>query len=324
MLTFLLFGCRSRQEASGDKYRKAGDPLRSLMQYEEALKRGKVSKEFPKNYALVNIQAMAMRAKEDPMAEFLDILKDTVASLLNQFPDPANQALFLQTVEEIGASRLKMGSTEAAEAGFRFFKTAEDISGKNSAVAAKVAGYRQEFVGTKLKEVEGDFREAASSPTAGIVADYKMTKLALMMGGETDNMKTLWSQIRKLNLNTYLMYDNDEVDLGERPDNRINKYGILLGIVKLEAGPTSAKIQLKAFNGSSGPIHFDSKGFTLVDRQGNVYTPTGKIGHFSDKDVVGKGDESKTGGLTFAYPAGTEPYFVEFKSESGITRKYLP
>jgi hypothetical protein len=97
-LAFLLTSCRSRQEAAGDKYRKLGDPLHSLMQYEEALKRGKVSKEFYKNYTLVNIHAMGLRAKEDPTAEFLDILKDTVASLLTQYPDPQNQSLFAITL----------------------------------------------------------------------------------------------------------------------------------------------------------------------------------------------------------------------------------
>ncbi len=324
MLAFFLTGCRSRQEASGDTYRKAGDPLRALMQYEEALKRGKVSPEFPKNYTLVNIQAMALRAKEDPTAEFLDILKDTVASLLTQNPDPANQALFTQTLEDIGMQRLKLGSSEEAESGFRFLQTAESLGGGHGSATSKVAGIRKEYAAKKLSEIAATFKDAATQPTAGIVADYKMNKLALIMGGESAEMKDLWSQIRKLNLNTYLMYDNDEVDLGERPDFRINKYGILLGIVKLEPGATSLKVQVRAFNGSSGPILFTSEGFTLVDRQGNIFKPTAKIGHFSDKDQVGKGDESKVGGLTFTYPTGTEPYFIEFKSESGTTRKYLP
>src|SRR5882757_6199069 len=62
-LALLLTGCRSRQEASGDKYRKIGDPLHALMQYEEALKRGGVSKEFWTNYTTVNIAAMSLRSK---------------------------------------------------------------------------------------------------------------------------------------------------------------------------------------------------------------------------------------------------------------------
>src|SRR5262245_20161114 len=111
----LLTSCRSRQEAAGDKYRKIGDPLHSLMQYEEALKRGKVSKEFYKNYTLVNIQAMDLRSKEDPTADFLDVLKDTVASLLTQYPDPQNQALFATALQNIASARIKIGSAEAIE-----------------------------------------------------------------------------------------------------------------------------------------------------------------------------------------------------------------
>ncbi|HKP95935.1 MAG TPA: hypothetical protein VJ385_09285 [Fibrobacteria bacterium] len=322
-LAFLLLsGCRSRQEASGDKYRKAGDPIHALMQYEEALKRGKLSKEFYKNYTLINIQAMGLRAKEDPTAEFLDVLKDTVASLLVQHPDPTNQALFITTLRNIASARIKMGSPDAVEGGFRFLQAVEKAGGGADATGAA----KTEIVNAKLKEIEGDFREASSSPTAGIVADYKLNKLAIMIGGETAEMKDLWSKVRKLNLNTYLMYDNDDVDLGERPDSRINRYGVLLGIVKYEPGSTATKIQVKAWNGTSGPMKYVGDGFTLYDTEGKSYAPSAKIGGFAktDKDLIPKGEESKTGGLTFNHPAGTVPAYLEFKSNQGLSRKYLP
>ncbi|MDB5102516.1 MAG: hypothetical protein JWP91_205 [Fibrobacteres bacterium] len=322
-LAFLLTGCRSRQEASGDKYRKAGDPLHALMQYEEALKRGKLSKEFWQNYTTVNIAAMDMRAKEDPTAEFLDILKDTVASLLTQHPDPTNQANFAAALQRIATARIKLGTPESMEGGFRFLQAAEKAGAPGGSAAAK-----QQIVATQLKAIESDFKEAATNPTAGIVADYKLNKLALMIGGETPEMSALWSKVRKLNLNTYLMYDNDDVaqELGERPDARINKYGILLGIVKYEPGSAATKIQVKAWNGSSGPIKYVGDNFTLVDSEGKEYKPSAKIGGFAktDKDMIGKTEESKTGGLTFNHPAGTKPAYLEFKSTSGVTRKYLP
>jgi hypothetical protein len=321
-LALFLTGCRSRQEAAGDKYRKMGNPLQSLMQYEEALKRGEVSKEFYKNYTLVNIQAMDLRAKEDPTAEFLDILKDTVASLLTQYPDPANQTLFASVLSNIASARIKMGTPEAVEGGFRFLSAAE------KAGAAGGSGAKDQVVALKIKEVESDFKDAATEPTSGIVADYKMNKLALMIGVETPAMSELWSKIRKLNLNTYLMYDNDDVlaGLGERPDARINRFGVLLGIVKYEAGSTTTKIQVKAWNGASLPFHYRGDGFTLFDKDGNAYTPTAKIGGFAktDKDVIQKGEESKTGGLTFTHPAGAKPAYLEFKCEAGLSRKYLP
>ena len=322
-LAFLLTSCRSRQEASGDKYRKIGDPLHALMQYEEALKRGGISKEFWTNYTTVNIAAMSLRAKEDPTAEFLDILKDTVASLLLQHPNPASQAAFIKSLQEIAAARIKMGTPDAIEGGFRFLQAAEKAGATGGSAAAKA-----QIVAAKLKEIDDDYKQAATNPTVGIVADYKLNKLALMVGGETPEMSAEWSKVRKLNLNTYLMYDNDDVveNLGERPDARINKYGILLGVVKYEPGAAATKIQVKAWNGSSGPIHFVGDAFTLVDKSGNVFKPSAKIGGFgkTDKDVIGKGDESKTGGLTFTHPAGTVPSYLEFKSGAGSTRKYLP
>jgi hypothetical protein len=322
-LAFLLTSCRSRQEASGDKYRKAGDPLHALMQYEEALKRGKLSKEFWVNYTTVNIGAMKLRAKEDPTAEFLDILKDTVASLLAQHPNPTNQTEFAAVLQEIASARIKMGTPEAIEGGFRFLQAAEKAGAAGGSAAAK-----QQIVAAKLKEIADDFKEAGTNPNFGIAADYKLNKLALMIGGETPEMAELWSKVRKVNLNTYLMYDNDDVveNLGERPDARINKYGVLLGIVKYEPGSTTTKIQVKAWNGSSGPIKFVGDNFTLFDKSGGSYKPSAKIGGFakSDKDQIGKTDESKTGGLTFNHPAGTEVAYLEFSSGSGVTRKYLP
>jgi hypothetical protein len=322
-LAFFLTGCRSRQEAAGDKYRKAGDALHALQYYEEALKRGKVSKEFYKNYTRVNIQAMATRSKEDPTADFLDVLKDTVASLLTQYPDPENQTLFATTLQNIAISRINLGTPDAVEGGFRFLDAAKKAGAAGSADAA-----RQQVVAEKLKDIKDDVDRASKEDNAGIVADYKLNKLALMIGGETPEMKAIWSRLRKMTLNTYMMYDNDDViaEMGERPDARINKYAVLLGIVKYDPGSTTTKIQVKAWNGGAIPFHFRGEGFTLVDRDGKEYKATGKIGGFSknDKDVVPKGEQSKTGGLTFTHPAGIQPAYLEFKCEAGMSRKFLP
>jgi len=331
-LALFLTSCRSRQEAAADKYRKAGDPLHALQYYEEALKRGGLSREFYKNYTLVNIQSMGLRAKEDPTADFLDVLKDTVASLLTQHPDPENQALFASTLQNIANARIKMGTPEGVEGGFRFLEAAKKAGASGGAEAAK-----QQVMASQLKQIQGEIDEAAKNPTMGIVADYKLNKLALMLGGETPEMTRIWSPLRKINLNTYLMYDNDDVvsELGERPDARINKYAILLGIVKYEPGAKATKIQVKAWNGGSQAFPYRGSDFTLVDKDGKTYKPTAAIGGFykggkppkkgkPDPGIVQKGDESKTGGLTFTYPAGTVPVYLEYKCEAGVSRKYLP
>ena len=149
-----------------------------------------------------------------------------------------------------------------------------------------------------------------------------MNKLVIIFGKEMPEMKDLWSKIRKVNLNTYLMYDLE--GLLSELDARINRYGVLLAVLKLNPGSTSTKVEVKAYNGASGPIKLDGDKFTMVDREGNSYKPSVKLGSLAKGEVVGKSDESKAGGLTFNHPAGIEPHYLEYASEAGVTRKYLP
>ncbi len=315
----LLAGCKSNQEAAGDKFRKAGDHINALMQYEEALRRGKLSKEFWDNYAFVNIKAMDLRSKEDATAEFLDILKDTVASLLRQHPNPQNEAIFAQTLYDIGMLRAQMGG-RAEEGGMAFFKMAASLPGVPQETAAKIAQATEGFVTKALKDIKDELN--SDEETAGIVADYKMTELSLKVGSVTPEMKALWSQIRKKNLSTYLMYDLQ--GLLPEVDARINKYALLLGIVKYDHPGNQVKVQVKIFNGGSLPIKFDGDGFRLYDKEGNAYAPKSKLGAATKKDIVGVRDESKTGGVNFTMPDGAEPDYLEFTAENMKTRKYLP
>lgn len=317
----LLVGCKSAQESAGDKFRKGGDPLNALMQYEEALRRGKISKEFWDNYALVNIQAMAMRSKEDPTAEFLDILKDTVISVLTQHPNPANEALLAQTLYDIGMARISMGGARAEEGGMILLKAADGLANKPADLAAKISQARDAVVSKVLAEVREEM--SSGEPTAGIVADYKMQELKLKVGGETEAMKPLWSEIRKKTLNTYLMYDLEGL-LPEAPDARINQYALLLGIVKFDRSGNSVKVQVKLFNGAGFSVPFDGKAFTLYDKSGNAYQPASVLGAAAKKAMVGSKDESKTGGVNFTVPSDAVLDYLEFKAEGMTTRKHLP
>lgn len=318
-LCLLLAGCKSGHESAGDKFLKGGDPINAIVRYEKALEKGSVSSTFYKNYAKANIQLLEYRAKEDPASPVIDIIKDSVSSLLAAHPDPESEALFAAALQQVAAARLNAGSEEG---GFAMLQAIEKLSNKPAGV--NTDGLRKQFIQNKLKEIEDDYQEASSEPTSGILADYKMNKLALLFEGkEIPEIRGLWSKIRQVNLNTYLMYDYEGL-ITEALDSRINKYGVLLAIVKLDKGASSLKVQAKAFNGSSTPISVHGDQFTLVDREGNAYKPAGKLGAFTKKDVISSRDESKTGGLTFNYPSGTEPWYIELKTDAGNTRKYLP
>jgi hypothetical protein len=292
------------------------------MQYEEALRRGKVSAEFWDNYALVNIQAMKLRSSEDPTAEFLDILKDTVQSVLSQHPNPENEALFAKTLYDIGMARLGMGGARAEEGGVIFLKAADGLANKPAELSGQVKQAMEGLEAKTLKEVQ-ELMES-NEPTDGIVADYKLNELKIKLDKVTDNMASIWSSVRKRNLNVYLMYDQEGL-LSEVPDRRINEFAILLGIVKYVASGTSVNIQLKVFNGLSFSIPFDGKGFTLVDTDGKTYKPTALLAAAQKKEMIPTKDESKkTGGVNFKIDSGAKPSYLEFQVEGATTRKYLP
>ena len=248
-LALLLAGCKSGNETAGDKYLKGGDPINALVRYEMARDKGSVSQTFFKNYAKANIMLLEYRAKEDPGSPSVDIIKDTIASVLAAHPDPETEALFASALQTAATARLNAGSEEG---GFAMLQALEKLPGNSG--GGKTDGLRKQFLAGKLKEIESDYEDASSEPTSGILADYKMNKVALLFDGkEIPEIRGLWSKIRKLNLNTYLMYDYEGL-ITEPLDSRINKYGVLLAIVKLDKGATSLKVQAKAFNGGSGPI----------------------------------------------------------------------
>lgn len=319
-LAFVLAGCKSGHESAADKYLKGGDPINAIVQYEKALAKGKVSKTFYKNYAMANVQLLDYRGREDAANPILDVLSDTITSILTSHPNPETEATYAQTLSKIASERVKMGADEGA---FLMLQKADRLSSKPTVNSDAI---KQQVVVSKLKEIEDDYQEAATEPTAGILADYKMNKLALLFDGkEIPEIRGLWSKIRQVNLSTYLMYDLEGL-ITDGLDSRINKYGVLLAILKLEKGSTSTKIQAKVFNGGSGAINVLADQFTLVDREGNAYKPSGKLAAFTRKDPVNSRDESKTGGLTFTHPTGAEPWYLEFKSTegAGTSRKYLP
>lgn len=320
LMAMALFGCKSGHESAGDKFMKAGDIGNSIIQYEMA-RQGSVSKEFLVNYTKANILVLKMRADDDPSSDMIDAFRDTILSLIKQQPDAANQTAFSEALVEVGEKRLAMGTPGAEEGAFRLFATADALPGKAASVSPRYAKAKADYIAGKLKEIESDLAEAASEPQNGILADYKLNQLQLVIGDGAPELKDMWSKVRKQNLSTYLMYDLE--GLVDRVDARINKFGMLIGIVKYTPGAT-AKFEAKVWNGSSGLAEIDASNFRLVDRKGNAYKSAPGLGAFKKKTPVPKGEESKTGGLSFTLPAGTEPDYLELTLDNRISRKYLP
>ena len=321
ILSLALLGCKSKLESMGDNYLKAGDPGNAMAQYENALQQGGVSADFYSSYTDAAIALLQTAGAADPSAETLDPLKDTLVSLLKQHPDAAKGAVVSAALLDIGSKRLGMGSEEG---GFQFLNAAAAMPGKSSDIDAKVEEAKKAYQTGKLKEISDKFDESATDGTAGIEADYAMNQLAMVLGSETPEMSALWSKIREKNLPTYLFYAAPGL-LDKPADARINKYGILIAIVKYVAPPAPVLIGIKVWNNTSGPIDIDGSNFKLYDRQGNAYDAGTKLQALKKKATVELGKESEQGGLIFKLPKDAQPDYLELTAADGRTsRKYLP
>ncbi len=321
ILSLALLGCKSKMESTGDAYLKAGDPGNAMAQYENAMQQGAVSADFYSNYTDAHIALLQVGLESDPAAETLDPLKDSLLSLLKQHPDAAKEAAASAVLLEIGSKRLDMGTEEG---GFQFLNAAAALPGKSADIDAKVDAAKKAYQTGKLKEISDKLDESATDGTAGIAADYAMNQLALVLGSETPEMAALWSKIREKNLPTYLFYAAPGL-LDKAADARINKYGMMIAIVKYVAPPAPVLIGIKVWNNTSGPIDIDGSNFKLVDRQGNAYEAGTRLQALKKKATVELGKESEQGGLIFKLPKDAQPDYLELTVDDGRTsRKYLP
>ena len=321
----LLAGCKSAYEKHGDAHLKENRPLQALQNYELVLQKGKPSAEFAQNYIKANIMAMSQRNAEDPLAEFMDHFKENIEKNLSQAPNAENEAAFADVLLKVGKARLAMGTPISAVKGFDFMRAAEVLPSASGAVKQEVSQIRDQYVSGKLGEVRDHLEEAKTGEViAGIVADYKLAHMDLV-AGSTEESEALWSEVRKANLATYLMYDNTDVEMeiGGSIDHRINKYGVLLGITKYKPAGSSVYLEVKAFNGTNNPIDYKKDSFALVDSDGNRHEPVSGRG-FKKDAKVSLTEESPVAGLKFKLPGETQVSHLEYKYGSGVSEKFLP
>ena len=191
ILSAAFLGCKSKSESTGDDYLGAGDPANALVQYEDALQKGKVSSDFYSKFTDAYIALLQTSGSFDPSAETLDQLKDSLISLLKQHPDAAKEATASSVLADIGQKRLNMGGAQVEEGGFQFLNAAAALPGKSPDIEGKMEEAKKTYQVSKLKEISDKLDEAASDGSAGIAADYEMNQLAMILGSETPEMKAL-------------------------------------------------------------------------------------------------------------------------------------
>ena len=257
--------------------------------------------------------------------EKLDFYRKKIAELLATIDKDraavANQ--YAKVVGKVVPELLASGSFMSEEVAFRFINDVGEL-GITGASMQMLQSIKGEYINKALAEAEAHYESAVSAkdPNEGILADYTLAKLMLFIDEPTPEIKSLWSKIKENNLSTYLMYDLEGLIPGLIPS--INKYGVLLGIVKYVRGANSTTIQVQAYNGSTVPILFSGKNFLLVDEEGNAHAPSRTRGRFSNSKKLEPGQESAVGELTFNVGKDVPLDYLYFKGEAGESKKFLP
>ncbi len=322
-IVLALTGCKSAYEKQGDDHLNAGRYKKALQRYKYVTKKGNGSNNFTNSLTHAYIGAFGKDVEAGQDIEALYFFKDKIGKLLPKVTSSKVKAFYVETAVKAGKTLAETEDAAYVDLGFKLFKEAVKTEGFNANHKSVIDKIEADMTAKAIQEATDQLESAKGGEAQdGILADYILSKLALFVE-PTDEVKTLWSEIRKVNLSTYLMYDLENLIEGG-PLPRINKYGVLLAITDYKKSGNSLSVQLKAFNGTSVLFKMLPEGFKLVDKQGNEYSPVSHKGAFSKKKELLKMEESGVVAMTFKLQSDMEPDYIEYTSNAGVSRKYLP
>jgi len=317
---FFITSCKNVYEKEGDEQLKAGKYQKALQKYKNVKDKG--SKDFNDNLTMAYIGSMGKAYVAGADIDKLILYIEKIDGLMEAELKPATQKFYCETVVSIGGQLIEQGEFGPEEMGFILIKGTEKFAKTCGQSKSKIDTIKSAFTSKYLKEAEEHYLSIKKSElTEGIVADYIMNHITFFVD-ETPEIKELWSKIRKANLAIFLLYTYDGAV--EKPIPALNRYSVLLAITKLTRSAKAATFQVQAFNNSTAYFKYISDGFTLVDREGKEYKPSGKRGGFSKTKVIEDGERTPVAEVTFKVTKGTELDYLKFDSKGGETRKYLP
>jgi len=321
---FFLLSCKSVYEKQGDEHLKNGKYLKALKRYQYVQRKKNGTKNFETNLIKAYIGAMELTAQTDPSIDKLLSFQEKIKKLMENVSSNEIQQLFAKSASNISKNLIFSGEYASEEVGFYLLNDAESIPNLSADIKLVISGIKDEYITKNMNDAQKHLTASINGGAEdgeGIIADYILSKTSLFVN-PSDAMKELWSQVRKENLSTYLMYDLE--NLIDNPVPRVNQYGVLLAIRSFIRKGEKVIIQVQAFNGSTQIFKFIGDGFKLIDSEGKKYEPTAKSGSFSNKNDILLGQETEVGQLSFNVPKDLQLTALQFESKGGITIKYLP
>lgn len=332
-----LVGCKGTNEKRGDEHLSEGRFRNAINSYLEAKKKGNISDEFYDNFALALIRAADAEAKND-----------LNSSLLSGYFEQAQKALDSakkdEVVQEFVTAVANLGRLQASQEtdygtilnAFAKLDTAMSMAKRKGVGEGAIKSIRAEaenaYVNIALPKALGE-----EDP---VVREYFLLQISVV-APENQKLKEALNKSR-LNTRGYFLIFGE--NLGERPSNRVDKWGYVMAFpsIKITSTSLSGELQVWASTGNNTKFVVDKIKLVSVDGKEVAATQIGS-GWCEAEVVVGKkGDERVekkkatfkgegkllnefqcSANVSFSFPSSFVPDYIEYKDEMGVGRKYL-
>ena len=333
-----LTGCKGTNEKRGDEHLKEGRFRNAINSYLEAKKKGKMSDEFFDNFTLALVRAGDAESKKDLSSELINNYFEKAAVNIPQVKENATIEEYVKTLAEIGKRQASQEGVDYATIINAFAKidSAESVAKTRHVAESDVKSIRAEaekiYVARNLQE--------ATSEDDPVVSEFLLLRMAEMAPNNAE-IQTALNKSRKTTRGYFLIFGENIPDLSGK--QRVDKWGYVMALPIYKPSKTGLTAELQFWASTGNNTELDPSKIKLVSTDGKEVFAKGDTGWCEAEVLVGKkGDEKiekkqkkfKGKGklmnefqcsvnVSFSFPAGFVPDYIEYKDNFGIGRKYL-
>ena len=333
-----MTGCKGTNEKRGDEHLKEGRFRNAINSYIEAKKKGKMSDEFFDNFTLALVRAGDMEAKKDLNSDLISNYFDKATINIPNVKEDATIEEYVKTLAEIGKRQAAQDGIDFATVINAFAKidSAEKVATTRHVAESAVKSIREE---TEKLYVARNLQEATSEEDP-VVSEYLLLRMAAM-APKNEQIQAALNKSRKATRGYFLIFGENIPDLSGK--HKVDKWGYVMAMptIKLTKNSLSGELQFWASTGNNTEL--DPSLIKLVSTDGKEVSAKGNTGWCEAEVLVGKkGDEKiekkqkkfKGKGklmnefqcsvnVSFSFPNGFVPDYIEYKDKFGEGRKYL-
>ena len=337
-VAFTLTGCKGTNEKRGDEHLKEGRFRNAINSYLEAKKKGKMSDEFFDNFTLALVRAGDAESKKDLTSELINNYFEKAAINIPKVKENATIEEYVKTLADIGKRQASQEGVDYATIINAFAKidSAESIAKTRHVAESDVKSIRAEAEKNYVARNLGE----ATSEEDPVVSEYLLLRMAEMAPNNAD-IKAALNKSRKTTRGYFLIFGENVPDLSGK--QRVDKWGYVMAMPTIKMTKTSLSGELQFWASTGNNTELDPSLIKLVSTDGKEVFAKGNTGWCEAEVLVGKkGDEKvekkqkkfKGKGklmnefqcsvnISFSFPAGFVPDYIEYKDNFGIGRKFL-